>query len=94
MWADRRLLTLFGIEHPIVQAPMAGSSTPDMAVAACEAGALGSLACATLTPDGIRAAAGIIRQRTARPLNLNFFCHRAPEPDAAREAAWRERLRP
>ena len=40
-WPDRRLIDLFHIELPIVQAPMANSSTVDMAVAVAEAGALG-----------------------------------------------------
>lgn len=93
MWPDRRLLDLFGIEHPIVQAPMAGSSTPDMAVAAAASGALASLACATLSPEGIRAAVATIRGRTDRPLNLNFFCHRSPIHDESREASWRATLR-
>lgn len=92
MWPDRRLLDLFGIEHPIVQAPMAGPNTPELAIAVAEAGGLGSLATAMLTPDGVRAELGIVRQRTARPVNLNFFCHVPPSLDAAREAGWRERL--
>jgi nitronate monooxygenase len=37
---------------------------------------------------------GIIRQRTSRPINVNFFCHTPPEPDAERQAAWRKRLAP
>jgi nitronate monooxygenase len=40
MWRDRRLLDLFGIEHPIVQAPMAGSQGSALAIAVCEAGGL------------------------------------------------------
>ena len=43
-WQDRRLLDLFGIDHPIIQAPMAGITSPQMAIAASEAGALGSIA--------------------------------------------------
>ena len=32
-WHDRRILDLFGIDLPILQAPMAGVSTPEMAIA-------------------------------------------------------------
>ena len=39
-WQDRRLLDLFGIEHPILQAPMAGASSTQMAIAASQAGGL------------------------------------------------------
>ncbi len=93
MWQDRRFLDLVGIEIPIVQAPMAGSVTSEMVIAVSEAGGLGSLPCAMLPPDRIRSELGIIRQRTARPINVNFFCHTPPQPDAAREQAWKERLR-
>ncbi len=92
MWPDRRIIDLFGIEHPIILAPMAGPSTAELAIAVAEAGGLGSLACATSSPEQIRKDLGIIRQRTARPLNLNFFTHKPPEPDAARDAKWKARL--
>src|SRR3978361_2180406 len=94
MWPDTRLMELFGIEHPIIQAPMAGPTTPELAIAVAEAGGLGSLATAMLTPDGVRNELGIFRQRSAKPVNLNFFCLVPPTPDAAREARWRERLGP
>ncbi len=45
-----------------------------------------------LSPDQMRSQVGIIRQRTARPLNMNFFCHRSPGSQPEREAAWRQRL--
>ena len=91
-WPDTRFLELTGINLPIVQAPMAGASGTAMAVAACEAGALGSLPCAMLDTAAARNAIGVIRQRTAAPLNLNFFCHSPPEPDATRAAGWMEHL--
>src|SRR5262245_65899710 len=93
-WPDRRILDLFGIELPIVQAPMAGFSTPDMAIAVSEAGGLGSLACAQLTVDEAREAVGAIRAGTSRPINLNFFCHPPPPTDDARQRRWRQALAP
>ena len=93
-WPDRRILDLFGIGLPIIQAPMANFSTPEMAVGAAEAGGLASLACASLSPEQMRAATVAIRKATSRPLNMNFFCHTPPPPDPAREAAWRARLAP
>ena len=92
MWPDRRLLDLFGIELPIIQAPMAGAVGPELIIAAADAGALGSLPCAMLTPDKAREQIGIIRQRTSKPLNVNFFCHTPVAADAASEAKWRARL--
>jgi len=94
MWPDRRILDLFGIELPIVLAPMAGASGAELAIAVGEAGGLGSLPCAMLSPDQIRNEIGVIRQRTARPLNLNFFAHKSPPADPDREAGWKKRLQP
>ena len=92
MWSDRRILDLLGIEHPILLAPMAGPCTADLAIAVAEAGGLGALPCALATPDQIRRDLGIVRQRTSRPVNLNFFVHKPPAPDAARDARWKARL--
>ena len=91
-WTDRRVLDLFGIELPIIQAPMAGSTTPEMVVAVSEAGGLGSLACAQYTPQQAREAALKVKAGTSRPFNMNFFCHASPEPDPARAAAWHQAL--
>lgn len=92
MWLDRRLLDLVKTEHPIIQAPMAGAMDWQMVAAASEAGALGSLPCAMLTPVQVREQVERIRAHTAKPINVNFFCHAPPRADAVREAAWRERL--
>jgi nitronate monooxygenase len=92
MWPDRRLLDLLRIELPIVQAPMAGANGSAMAIAVSEAGGLGSLPCAMLDAPKARAELGIIRQRTSKPINVNFFCHTPPEPDPQRDAAWKARL--
>ena len=94
MWPDRRLLDLFGIDVPIVQAPMANASAADMALAVSEAGGLGSFPCAGLADEKVREGFASLKARTNRPINLNFFCHDAPEQNPAREAAWLERLAP
>lgn len=83
---------LFGIEIPIVQAPMAGVQAGALAAAVCEAGALGSLPCALLSTEGMVRELELVRSRTSRPYNVNFFCHAAPAADAAREARWRSEL--
>ena len=85
---------LFGIALPILQAPMAGVQGSALAIAVSEAGGLGALPCAMLGPDAIRTELAAIRAATPRPFNVNFFCHTAPVPDAAREAAWRAALAP
>ena len=93
-WHDRRLLDLFGIEHPIIQAPMAGAVSPQMAIAAAEAGGLGSIPAAMLTPETLRTELQVVKQGTSRPINVNFFVHPDPVPDEARETAWRRHLGP
>lgn len=81
-----------GIEHPIVQAPMAGAQGSALAIAVCNAGGLGSLPCAMLSPDQMRTELAAIRANTDKPYNVNFFCHTPPKPDPQREAAWRSVL--
>ena len=93
-WPDRRLLDLFGIEVPIIQAPMAGPGTPELAIAVSDAGGLGSLPCAQLSVEQTRASLELIGPCTSRPLNLNFFCHAPPAADAVRSLTWRARLAP
>ena len=94
MALDRRIQDLFGIALPILQAPMAGAQGAELAAAVAEAGGLGALPGALLSPEQLRNEIGIVRQRTARPLNVNFFCHTPPVADAAREAGWKQRLAP
>jgi len=85
---------LFGIEVPIIQAPMAGVQLGALAAAVSEAGGLGSLPCALATPEIMSREIELIRARTPNPYNVNFFCHVPPQPDAQREARWREALGP
>ena len=91
---DSRLTKLLGIALPIVQAPMAGATTVEMAVGAALAGGLGSLPCAQYTPGQAREAVAAFRAGADRPLNLNFFCHQTPADDPAAALAWRARLAP
>jgi nitronate monooxygenase len=89
-----KLSEFLGIELPIIQAPMAGAQASAMAIAVSNAGALGSLPCAMLAPDGMRRELEMIRAQTSKPFNVNFFCHKPPAPDAEREAGWRRTLAP
>jgi nitronate monooxygenase len=94
MWPDRRLIELFRIELPIVQAPVAGAMNWELAAEVAAAGGLGSLPCAMLNPEQVRSEMGKIRARTKNPINLNFFCHTPPVPNNTREVRWRDRLAP
>lgn len=94
MTATTKLLDLLQIDHPILQAPMAGVATPAMAAAVSDAGALGALGLCSSTPGAARRAIDDVRQLTSKPFNVNFFCHAKPQRDPAREAAWISRAAP
>lgn len=87
------LAAWLGIEHPVLQAPMAGVQDHRLAVAVARAGGLGALPAAMLSPEALATELNALTAALGgRPYNLNFFCHAAPAPDAAREARWREAL--
>ncbi len=88
------LQTLLGTELPLIQAPMAGVQGCALAVAVSNAGGLGSLPGAMLSPDTLRQELAAIRTQTTRPFNVNFFCHTPPPPDSAAESTWRGALAP
>ena len=85
---------LFSIALPIIQAPMATVQGSAMAIAVSNAGGLGSVPCATLSIDQIRKELAAVTAATSKPYNVNFFVHQQPQPDDAREAAWRKLLAP
>jgi len=89
-----RAVDLFGIELPIIQAPMAGVQGSALAIAVSEAGGLGSLPAAMLGAKALREELVALRAATKKPFNVNFFCHAPSPPDARREAAWRAALAP
>jgi nitronate monooxygenase len=91
---DSRLKTLLGVALPIIQAPMAGATTVEMATGAAMAGGLGSLPCAQYTLDPAREAVAAFRAAVDRPVNLNFFAHQTPPADPVAALAWRARLAP
>lgn len=94
MWPDRRLCDLLRIEHPIIQAPMAGSATPALAAAVSNAGGLGSLGCGNSSAAEVRELAAAVRAGTNRPYNLNFFAHAVACTSPEVLARTRERLAP
>ena len=88
------LLERLGLSLPLVQAPMAGVSTPALAAAVSDAGGLGSIGVGATDAEGARAMIGAVRARTERAFNVNLFVHGPARPDATREAAWLAWLAP
>lgn len=89
-----RFLSLFKLDLPIIQAPMAGVQDHRLVVAVSKAGGLGSLPAAMLSLDALRSELTKICAQTDRPYNVNFFCHTPPVFSEAREATWRAALKP
>lgn len=88
------LLQRLGVALPIIQAPMAGTSTPRMAAAVTNAGALGSIAVGAVTAEGGREMIAAVRALTPGPFNVNVFCHQPAVANRDREQAWLAALRP
>jgi nitronate monooxygenase len=88
------LLETLGIELPIIQAPMAGVSSPALAAAVSNAGALGSIGVGAVDAPLARKMIAAVRERSAHSLNVNVFCHQPGKADPAVEAAWLDYLRP
>lgn len=85
---------LFGTEYPIVQAPMAGISTPALAAAVSNAGGLGSLGIGASTVEDAKQAIADTKLLTDRPFNVNVFCHQSAHRNPAGEAQWLSHLSP
>ena len=89
LFADALSLTA-----PILQAPMAGSQGHALAAAVCEAGGLGALPAAMLSPEGLDAEITALRQHTQRAFNVNFFAHTVPQSDDTQLKRWHQALTP
>lgn len=88
------LLARLGLTHPIIQAPMAGTSTPALAAAVSNAGGLGSLGLGSVDAAKGRAMIEATAGLTNHAFNVNLFCHRPPVHDEARDSRWIETLKP
>lgn len=87
-------LQQLGVAIPIVQAPMAGVATPELAAAVSNAGGLGSIGVGASDAAGARAMIRATRARTDRPFNVNLFVHATAKADVPREQQWLQALRP
>src|ERR1700742_1179881 len=92
--ALQTFLDLLRIYMPIVQAPMAGVSTPAMAAAVANAGALGSIGVGATDAAGARTMIAAVRERSPRSPHVNGFCPQPARSDTAVETAWIARLSP
>jgi nitronate monooxygenase len=88
------LTRLINISYPIIQAPMVGVSTPELAAAVSNAGGLGSIGVGASSAEKAREMISATRALTKNPFNVNVFCHRPATHDQERESNWINYLRP
>lgn len=88
------LLKWIGVDLPIVQAPMAGTSTPEMAAAVSNAGALGSIGVGAADVARARRMIEKLKGLTSKPFNVNVFVNRPAKLDPERERVWLNALKP
>ena len=93
-WPNTELTNRLGIRYPIIQAPMAGSSTPALAIAISTAGGLGSLGLAMHSQESLRTDCATVSNATDAPYNANFFVHSEPVIDRGRVDDTRSLLAP
>lgn len=88
------ILELLQIKHPILLAPMAGVSTPELAAQVSNQGAFGSLGLGANPPETAKAQILKTQELTDQPFQVNFFCHQSEplNPETARQ--WIDYLRP
>ena len=94
MFPTTAFTKLTGVEYPILGAPMAGASTPDLTAAISNAGGLGPFPAAALSPEAIHQGAAEVRKRTSKPFNINLFVLGEPRADAQQVARALELLAP
>ena len=89
MSATAGFLETLKFQHPIIQAPLAGGGdTPELVSAVSNAGGLGFIGAAYLSPEQIAQAARNVKSKTSRPFGINLFAPLAPasssiSPDVA-----------
>ena len=94
MFPATRFTKLVGVEYPILLAPMAGASTPELTAVVSNAGGLGAFPAATLSPEAIHQGVAEVRKRTSKPFNVNLFVLGRTQPDAKQVSRALELLAP
>ncbi|MEK5080884.1 nitronate monooxygenase [Solibacillus sp. FSL W7-1436] len=82
------------IDKPIVQAPMAGITTPEFVAACCETGVLGSIGAGYLNGEDTKQFIQEVKALTAKPFSVNLFVPEQPKADAQFLQYAREALQP
>jgi nitronate monooxygenase len=78
-WPHTQITKLLHLDFPIIQAPMAGCSTPELVTSICYAGGLGSLGAGYMSPKEIQDAIRLIRLKTKKRFMVNLYCFQSKE---------------
>lgn len=94
MWYETALTKKLEVNYPIIQAPMAGITTPELVAAVSSAGALGSLGAGYMTPEQIHESIAAIKKLTKKPFQVNLFVPNKYEVDQTKIKKVNELMRP
>jgi nitronate monooxygenase len=87
---SREFCTRFGLEMPVLLAPMAGACPVSLSVAVASAGSMGSLGALMHPPAGIHDWVREFRAGSSGPLQINTW---VPDPPPLRDSAAEARIR-
>jgi nitronate monooxygenase len=87
---SRAFCERFGLELPILLAPMAGVSPPALSIAVATAGGLGACGALLMQPDAILRWADDVRAGTSGPFQFNLWI---PDPPPVRDEVHEGRVR-
>src|SRR5579883_1439078 len=85
-----RFCARFGLERPILLAPMAGASAPALSIAVIQAGGMGACGALLMSPQEILSWGQQVREHSRNAFNLNLWI---PDPKPVREPAQEARVR-
>lgn len=75
------MITKLSVKHPIIQAPMAGITTPKFVAACSEAGLLGSIGAGYLNGNETKTFIQEVKKLTDKPFSVNLFVQEEPRID-------------
>ncbi|WP_414050870.1 NAD(P)H-dependent flavin oxidoreductase [Macrococcus animalis] len=94
MWQETRFSKHIGIQYPIVQAGMAGSTTPELVAAVSNEGGLGTIGAGYMTLDILRQEIETVRNLTNKPFAVNLFVPETFEENTEDVKKVQEQLQP
>ncbi|WP_432813785.1 NAD(P)H-dependent flavin oxidoreductase [Staphylococcus canis] len=94
MWAHNDVMRLCRIELPIIQAGMAGSTTPELVAAVSNSGALGTIGAGYMSSEALEAEIQKVQSLTLRQFAVNLFVPEAVQYDETQVKAMNALLQP